>query len=356
MHGEENTSSDPQSREQTPPKEQLPGARGNGTRAGSDAARSLPVLARAGRGAVSLGSGSNLAGAGCSRLGQTRRDPAAGVHGTGSSHLPQETFPLTSYSKKLSGQSQLPSPWLLVTPGCKSPACSHPGVCRAVGPGRPMGACPSPPIPPGLLAAEGSGKGAQPCPTAAPQHASLPHGSPALGQPDSSPPSRFLLRLCPHWQRHPGAESCPRGVTAASSAGQSRASVWDTQPFSCGAEPSPSHGSRCCPLHPKPSSSSAGVPARFGCENAREHPTSPARPFPAHPRLRTRCCSPMIDLGCAKGSRQQECAQRDSSNYKQIRLSAVINHYPQADCSAADFLPFFSPRLQNKLSCKVSRG
>lgn len=121
------------------------------------------------------------------------------------------------------------------------------------------------------------------CPTAAPQHPALPHGGPlalphggpldpspaprrpprppalphggppAPGQPNSSPPSWFLLWLCPCWRHQPAAESCPGGVTVAPSAGQSGASARDTCPFPCRAEPSLRRGSRCCPATPSPS-------------------------------------------------------------------------------------------------------
>lgn len=78
----------------------------------------------------------------------------------------------------------------------------------------------------------------QPCPMAVPQHPALPDGSPTPGQSDSLPPSWFLLRLCPCWRCHPVAKSCPGGVTAVSTAGQSRASARDTHPFPCTAKPS----------------------------------------------------------------------------------------------------------------------
>lgn len=175
------------------------------------------------------GFGSNWGREGCSRLSHARR----------ASHLLHETFPLTSYSRKLSSQRKLPLPWLRVTPGHKPLACSHPGVCGAMGPGCPVGPeCPTGahPSSPSTGQREGSPV--------------LPHGSPTLGQPNSSPPSWFLLLLCPRWQHHP-AGSCPRGVSTSST-------TRDNKPLSLQV-----------PLLPPPQTKQllAQGPTLFGCEN-----------------------------------------------------------------------------------------
>lgn len=87
-------------------------------------------------------------------------------------------------------------------------------------------------------------------------------------------------------------------------------------------------------------------------------PTSRPLPSPKHPRPLAACPRRSRDRpGECKGERQQERARRDSNNYKQIRLSAVIKHYPQADRSAAEtFFPSFPPDCKINYPAKLAEA
>lgn len=177
----------------------------------------LPALTCNGHGAFPLGSGSNLLKAGCSRLSHARR-----ALGAGSSHLPHKTLPLTSYSRKLGGQNKFPSPFLsnlyYIRHVPKKPSASRKQNCSQIRDelakmfclktglatchprmqvssmlppwslqrsACPIAACFSHLTPSPLLPAQGSGKGAQPCP---PQQL-------CTGQSNFSPSFSFLLQL-----------------------------------------------------------------------------------------------------------------------------------------------------------------